>query len=305
MFEVVLKFPILTEVVFIIGVVEVVILVSFHFSLPSQNTLGIFRNPLHDYIVCSVLFLCGKRFFESESRMKKKFNPVHIMYLQTKNHKFYVKYEVFGEHTNEMYFYSIGNPKLKPKPCVVISVVQMNGKWIMAIQELEYYSTCSSRTLERKTGTIEMLQGSIKAVLKRHPNISVIELNDKSFFTLQNGDHIPLPEYRLLTKKKTWYEEHFGAIPAYEGLERILESYKNVNTNIDVSTLTRNKFKKLLIQLHLREVSGNGWMIPIKEVDSYQTRGVFKTDKVVDGGSGWIFDKMTPIDHIFRIYGNT
>jgi len=148
-----------------------------------------------------------------------------------------------------------------------------------------------------------MLQGSIKAILKRHPKVSIIELNDKSFFTLKNGDHIPLPEYRLLVKGKTWYEEYFGALPAYEGLERIVHAYKEVEVSIEPSELTRKKFKNLLKSLHLRDVSGNGWIIPITSIRNYKTKGVFKEGNIMSGGGdGWIFENMTPIDHTFRIY---
>ncbi len=55
--------------------------------------------------------------------------------------------------------------------------------------------------------------------VKKHPTTTHIEICDKSFFTLpKSKDIIPLPEYRLLTKGKTWYEEYLGAVPDNERL---------------------------------------------------------------------------------------
>ena len=119
------------------------------------------------------------------------------MYLQTNNHVFFVKHD---KYKDDIHFYSIGNPNNKPKACITISVMKVKDAIIMTLQDIEYYQTCSANTLEKGLGTVEMLQGSIRAIMKRHPDISRIDLQDKSFFTLPNKDNIPLPEYRLLTK---------------------------------------------------------------------------------------------------------
>jgi len=175
---------------------------------------------------------------------------------------------------------------------------------IMTLQDIEYYQTCSANTLEKGLGTIEMLQGSIRAIMKRHPDISRIDLQDKSFFTLPNKDNIPLPEYRLLTKGRTWYEEHFGAKPNCKAFKNLVDLYKDIWASNEVripQPLTEQRFKNYLKSLHFPNmISGNAWHIPMHKLTKYAFDGVFKRGRI--GG----FDGGVPArrrkEYIFRLF---
>ena len=226
------------------------------------------------------------------------------MYLQTNNHKFYVKYKKYEKN---VYFYSIGNTNNKPKACITISVMPIKNDLVMSIQDIEYFSTCSIDHLEKGFGSVEMLQGSIKAILKRHPNVNRIELQDKSFFTLSNKDRIPLPEYRLLTKGKTWYEEHFGARPQCKSFKYIVDMYKEAWASNKVqmpSALTEVSFKQYLKILHFPSViSGNAWYIPLKKIGKYIFDGDFKHGSL--GGMLTTINEISnksPITYTFRLF---
>jgi hypothetical protein len=224
------------------------------------------------------------------------------MYLKTNNHTFYVKYE---KYNNDVHFYSIGNANNNPKACVTISVMPVKGHVLMALQDIEYFSTCSAESLEKKMGTVEMLQGSIRAILKRHPNVARIELQDKSFFTLPNNDNIPLPEYRLLTKGKTWYEEYFGALPRDVPTKDLVDMYKHAwasNKGKMPSPLTEETFKEYLKSFHFHGlISGNAWRIPLSKVKTFfQYDGEFKKGGL--GGTATILPEASYFKYIFRLY---
>jgi hypothetical protein len=225
------------------------------------------------------------------------------MNLKTDHYTFYAKHEITadGDH-----WYYIGNADNKPKACVTITVSKILKDLIMTIQEVEYFSSCSLQRLERSAGTIEMLQGAIRAVLKKHPTISMIELNDKSFFTLpsKKKDLIALPEYRILTKGKTWYEEYFGAVPGNARFKHTVEKYKELWASNKVSIpdpLTESAFKKMIVELRLPGiVSGNGWVIPLGVVLDYKYDGKFKRGRMV-GGDGWS-SRGSGMTYFFRLY---
>ncbi len=225
------------------------------------------------------------------------------LFLQTLNHKF----EVIKtkERVNHCY-YTIKNQKHNTRVCMDILVWKNDSDWWASIEYLEYDAACSSNDLERKSGTIEMVQGLLSALLRKHPKISTIELSDKSFFTSNNGDHIPLPEYRMITKGKTWYEEHFKAVPGSTSLSVKHQQYANAHKKlekelIEIKSLTLTSFKEFLRKNKLRQLSGNVWYIPIGAVKNYPFQGSLKKHtSSIDGGHTPLIRKP---EYIFSLYG--
>jgi hypothetical protein len=133
------------------------------------------------------------------------------MYLKTNNYIFPCLEE--KSEYNEDIRYLIGNPYHKPKPCI-LSNYDKEMK-ILIIDELTYYTTCSiNRKMEKKDGTIEMIQGFLKAILRKYPELEQVELTDKSFYPIKDIGNIPLPEYMLLKDGMTWYQKYFNATPS-------------------------------------------------------------------------------------------
>ncbi len=183
-------------------------------------------------------------------------------------------------------------------------------QWYLTLQDLEYYATCSFETLERGKGTVEMVQGAIKAILEKHPAIAVIALQDCSFWTTNKNEKISLPEYRLLAKGKTWYQKYLGAIPSDNRINGIVDRYidtrkkkvKNTKLNdiyqqhseltvanlvkvlAENNELTEKGFKEILKLLHLDIIAHNSWIIPMDSVQYYVFQGTFvESDDQVGG----------------------
>jgi hypothetical protein len=89
------------------------------------------------------------------------------MYLQTTNYRFWVQFH--EENENELtHFYNIGNPE-GVQPCIRIMVApSRSGKMNIIINDLEYYKECAKEQLAQRSGTIEMLAGSLKALCKKY-----------------------------------------------------------------------------------------------------------------------------------------
>lgn len=219
------------------------------------------------------------------------------MLLVTDNYRFPVLREKLSKTE---YHYTIGN--IKQIPCLVILVSKIDDKWLMSIEDLHYESNCSSnKDLVKKTGTIEMIQGALKAILYKHPKICGVELNDKSKFKHKNGYTIPLPEYRMIIKGRTWYQEHFGAEPLRDGLKIKLRRYlrqrkdlmKKLNSEDD---LTLSMFKDHLIKAQLPQLSGEAWFISVDTIESYVVNARFEKSRQ----NGGFLDVTKDID--FNLY---
>lgn len=196
------------------------------------------------------------------------------MILITDNYTF----KVHRQKTRNGYIYTIGDKA----PCLEVMVGKFDGKWWMCVEDLHFEPSCSSdKPLAKKTGTIEMLQGALKAILEKHPEIELIELNDKSKFMTAENRLMPLPEYRMIMKGCTWYQEHFGAIsPPHSGLDRKLHQYLNTRTTIkrklQNAEVNEKTFRTMLRNAGLPQLSAERWIIPISAIQAYPTSGHFK-----------------------------
>jgi len=223
--------------------------------------------------------------------------------LKTPNHQFDVI--KIKTRPNE-YYYTLKNLTQPSRACMDVLVWKNDEEWWAAIEYLEYDSACSSNNLERKSGTIEMVQGMLSALLKKHPKITTVELSDKSNFIASNNERIPLPEYRMITTGKTWYEEHFGAIPANDSVvdrrRRYLKERKELHKQLlEMPKLTAEDFKEFLRASHLRQLSGNVWVIPIDAIKVYPIEGHLK--KVAPHVQGGFQGLLKREEFEFRLYG--
>jgi hypothetical protein len=223
------------------------------------------------------------------------------MRLITDNYSFHVIRE---KPTKNQYFYTIGN--VNKAPCLVILVCKHDDKWLMCIEDLHYEPTCSfDKKLPKKTGTIEMVQGAIKAVMQKHPKVSVVELQDKSKFLNKNGVWLPLPEYRVIMKGKTWYQEHFGAEPTRDGLKlkllryfrkrKELKEYMSRKGEVSLSVFTN-----LLKEARLPQLSGEAWIIPKGAIEHYNVNARFEDSKQNLDGGGFADVEDEPFELYFQ-----
>ena len=212
---------------------------------------------------------------------------VDMFTLKTPNHTFQVVKRKPRVNQN---YYTIQNLVHSSRICMEVLVWKNDKEWWASIEYLEYDNACSSKNLERKTGTIEMVQGMLTALLKKHPKISNIELSDKSFFIVGKNDRIPLPEYRMITAGATWYEEYFKAIPATNSLAQkhllyLKERKQLLQKMSNITKLTSITFKEFLRSNDLRQLSGNLWFIPVDAIRDYPIQGVFEKNKeILKGG---------------------
>jgi len=219
------------------------------------------------------------------------------MELVTNNYTFGV---VRKKMSNTHYFYTIGNLQNKSHPCIEFMVSKEAHGWHLTIEHLQYHASCSLEMLEKKNGTREMLQGAICAIVKKHPKIVRIELTDASFFTTSSGHHIPLPEYRMITRGKTWYQEYFGAMPLSTDLRIKLKLY-NKSRELALEDLNNQELSdKTLIDImnryDLKEISHRAWFIPLEEVLTWKYQGKFR--KSPQSGGAWNHEH--PMTYKFR-----
>ncbi len=229
------------------------------------------------------------------------------MILKTNHYTFWAKIQKVSRNH---YYYYFGNDQGKPIPYVSISLDKFDGKWYMVIQDIVYYSTCAYETMERGSPTIEMIQCAIKEVLKLHPKVDHVALNDTSHWNI-GKERISLPEFRLLAKGKTWYQKYFGAEPQdievkilhkkyLEARKKVVSetqlrdqfaSYgdmtisKLIWTLADQKLLTEKMFINILQGLHLKEIARNGWRIALNAVALYKFDGQLIDDNITKGGT--------------------
>ncbi len=207
------------------------------------------------------------------------------MQLITNHYTFDVKRKKMSD---TLYFYTIGNLQNKSYPCMEFMISKEKDGWYLTLEHLQYYNTCSIENLEQKAGTKEMVQGAIIAILKKHPQIDHIHLQDASFFTTAKGNKVPLPEYRMISQGKTWYQEYFGAVPVSKDLRAKLKTYKKNRAdafqdlqNVELSEKTIND---IMMKYDLKEISHRTWAIPIETVATWKYEAILKKTKNIAGG---------------------
>ena len=134
------------------------------------------------------------------------------MELKTTNYTFWAEAYKDPVYSDEI-VYNIG--KQNGMSCVRLSVIDIpdtNTK-ICILCEVSYSSMCAKEGLEKKTGTIEMIQGAIKALYRVHKDIAYVEFADKSYWETSKKGKVPIAERRVLAGRTTWYQEYLGAVP--------------------------------------------------------------------------------------------
>lgn len=221
------------------------------------------------------------------------------MYLVTSNYRFPVFIDPATEW-DSMTSIFIGNPKLKPKPCVDIAIIDDEA----ILQDLQYMSTCSANNFpKRGQGTIEMLQASLKWVCTRYPELKEIRLTDKSYIPT-NESIIPLPEYSMLVHGQTWYQRHFGAIPDPSSAvtKKIVSAYQHVrNLTVDqtrlIDVLSKKEHAKKVYEVNFKDRMKTSQ-------DTYEfVRNTLKLLPLT--GTLWIIPRATILDYPVHVSEET
>jgi hypothetical protein len=125
-----------------------------------------------------------------------------------------------------------------------------------------------------------MIQSAMMYVIEKYSHIKTIEIQDETFINIPSKPLITAR--RLLTGRKGWYEDYFGATPKTPFLAEILRYLRLPSI--------QEKVKSLLPP----EASQNQWWIPnhIKEIADSIREGLFSY--LI--GSMWVISKET-INH--------
>lgn len=172
------------------------------------------------------------------------------MYLQTDNYMFPIT--INGD------IYELAN-------CIMIEVYEN----VAYVQDLLYRTTCSlDKKLQRGTGTIEMLQGFIKLVLKKRKGVTNVKFTDSSTVVI-DGKEILLADWKWHTTGQTWYEKHMGAIPSFD-TNVVLRGHKKLKKKGLVPLeYTREGVDSWLKPFRLRPLSCETWEISRETVMAY------------------------------------
>lgn len=241
------------------------------------------------------------------------------MELIVNNYTFWVQAYTEEGNPNNV-FYNIGNPK--GIPCIRIDVdLSLN---ILFVNDVKFDQACAKEGLPQHGGTIDMLQGALKALRKQYKQISQVHFSDKSYWDAPQGN-VPLPERRTLAGKPTWYQEHMGAIPATPQTQNIYHRYQRASHIIvtkemlkelrikskqkyigqPVSFLVQERYARWTedqIRILVQEcglphtLSGTVWSIPMKVVKKYPVKVSFRHHHVQHGGG----KQHTPIKLPYR-----
>ena len=210
------------------------------------------------------------------------------MVLKSDNYEFWTSFDT--ESWEDSVDIMIGNDNGLPQPCVKISVYQDE----IVLQDLFYYKTCSSNAqLEKRAGTIEMVQAALKAVVTNYPSPNKIMIHDMSYFPSKALGNVPIPELKALESGYTWYQEHFGATPTKD-TAKIMNKYMIARTNVlpgtdtvvheyiaqNKKTLTEADIHAIRESLNLPVLTGNYWEISKSTALAYNTRAHFVDDQL-------------------------
>jgi hypothetical protein len=76
--------------------------------------------------------------------------------------------------------------------------------------------------LTRGSGTVLMLKAAIKALYILYPGTQNIRLKDTSFVTCEDNVHMKLALMHIVKRRRTWYQDKFGAICERKSFNREL-----------------------------------------------------------------------------------
>ncbi len=221
------------------------------------------------------------------------------MQLLSDDYAFWASMSTFNWDGSKDITIRIGNPKGRPKPCMTFTIDGTDA----LLQELTYYSTCSSpKQLERGAGTVQMVKSACVAVMHRFPRVTKVLLQDESYHPDPRRGNVPLPEYHMLAHGQTWYQKHFGAAPGDRRTSKIVRQYAaarlapvaalgedvtgtgTVGDHVQqcMGSLTEGALDDLRGRLGLPRLSGTVWEIPRSTVLAYGVRGEFSSPQ--EGG---------------------
>jgi hypothetical protein len=127
-------------------------------------------------------------------------------------------------------YYEIFNEKGK----ICVKIVKYNdNEGTIYLQNLNYFESCSkNKSLMRKHGTLEMLNGILEFVYKENSDCNYY-FEDDSSITIE-GKKISLNILYILLYGKTWYMKNINAIPLDKDFIDKLERLNNyLDTNKD------------------------------------------------------------------------
>lgn len=172
----------------------------------------------------------------------------------------------------------IGNPNCKPRGCVEISVY--GNDTTARLQNVKYYATCSTaRQFQKNEGAMQvLLKIALKWLIRNYPHINKVTFTDESYYNLDNGQVLMLPEKLYLTEGHTWYSKHFGAKPSTRTrlvLKLFARAYKDGKQHFNTLPLDswteENAAKTLSVYpaLYGKQISGTEWYITRETIASY------------------------------------
>jgi len=196
-------------------------------------------------------------------RQNKTINSENKYEIKTKNYIFQVNKKRMKSGDE---YYEIFNKK--GRTCVKIAKYNDNEE-IIYLQHLNYYESCSkNKSLIRKHGTLEMLNGILEFVNRESP-LKKYYFEDDSSIRIE-GEEISLNILYVLLYGETWYMRNINAIPLdmdfIEKLERInnylttnndeLKAYLKIDKEEEI--INKDKINKILSNSNNKNIKIKG-----------------------------------------------
>lgn len=169
-----------------------------------------------------------------------------------KSRNFYAKVQMIDTNTTEI---MLGGSSHK---CVTVHVY--NDEEYVYLSALLYDSLCVLKgDLERKQGTVDMLNAALLLCKNLFPTKKYIQYSDDSVIRCDNSRILPLPEMYMMLYGKTWYQPFFDVVPMHtpdkvKYVQQVLKDKPSMQWNIlwgkflslnfstDMMAVIRNKY---------------------------------------------------------------
>lgn len=230
------------------------------------------------------------------------------MILDVYGYRFYANIEKARKNSVQSFAIRVGKPN-EGRQCILLLCDKIGSKYNINVQDLIYHeSCCSNKLLEKKSGTVLMLKGALKGLLTlndgyiKDMKLKTISVTDKSYYVDDVHGEIPLPEKYALQGRKTWYEEHFNAIPSSETFMDKRNQYWNacnwnvgdtqladdpyfanftedtVQNMMNQIPLSKDVIANIIEKLQLPLLSGCEWIIPINTIYEFDMESSYIAD---------------------------
>jgi hypothetical protein len=179
--------------------------------------------------------------------------------------------------------YSIGSYDKRKPACVYITVDDTEEA---TLDMVSYSSKCDiDNLLINKSGTIQMIMGSLKYIFQKHPHIRFISLNDKSMIP---SGKIHVSAKRLIQGRPSWYEEHLGAKPD----KRHPQTIKTLNLLKQPTMVERiQAYQTIMLEQH--------WGTSKDIIDMYEKITGLKSNVLL--GTAWTISRKTIKKYPIRV----